>query len=384
MRILIIGVGPEPSTGMQMSGSTRFWLEVCKRWSQKEGCEVHVIAPVGAGISFIYHIYTINIVNLPIIFIDVIGRVLKVFLLNFPYPIGVIFSPSDYLWDVLPSFLLKVNLTRKNLKVKWLASVYHLIPHPSERPGGFRISNILSYVGQRISLKLISRYADIVNTENSFLKDRLADEFKIPSEKIIVASGGIDPQFIDNIKWDGKKVYDACFLARLHRTKGIFDLVDAWKIVIERVKNAKLAIVGSGDQAVVQRLKMRISELNLGENITILGFLSEEDKFRVLKSSNVYVLPSYEEGIPITFYEAMCCGLPVVTYYLPSYIDIKDYIVKVPLGDVKELADQISKMLNDKDFMSRIAEHGRKEASEHTWDKVADCILSRIEAIVHE
>jgi glycosyltransferase involved in cell wall biosynthesis len=68
-------------------------------------------------------------------------------------------------------------------------------------------------------------------------------------------------------------------------------------------------------------------------------------------------------------------------YYLPTHEEIKDCVTSVALGDVKELAEQISKMLNDKDLMSRIAERRRKEASEHTWDKVADCILSRIEVL---
>jgi glycosyltransferase involved in cell wall biosynthesis len=280
---------------------------------------------------------------------------------------------------VLPAFLLK----RKNPKVKWLASVYHLIPHPSRRVGGYKLSNILSYFGQRISLMIISKWADAIQTETKFMKNELVRCYNISPKKLIVVQSGIDPDIIDRISWDRSKMYDACFLARLHPSKGVFDLVKAWKVLCKSKKDAKLAIAGATGMAtkIVDELKYEIKKLGLGDNIELLGFLSEEEKYKLYKASRLYVLPSYEEGIPITFYEAMYCGLPVVTYYLPTYKEIKDYIVSVPLGDVEELAKAIIRVLEDENLARKLGEKGREFAKEHTWDKVAECILSQLEKL---
>jgi glycosyltransferase involved in cell wall biosynthesis len=122
----------------------------------------------------------------------------------------------------------------------------------------------------------------------------------------------------------------------------------------------------------------KIKKLDLESNVFYLGFLTEEEKYKLLRASKLYVLPSYEEGIPIAFYEAMYCGLPVVTYYLPPYSDIKDYIMSVPLGDVHSLAIEILRVLEDDALVHTLGERGRSLAKEHTWDKVADFTLSQI------
>ncbi len=286
----------------------------------------------------------------------------------------VLFSSSDILPDVFPAFLLKI---RKPM-VRWIAPVYHLIPHSSKRPGGYKLSNILSYLGQRLSLRLINR-ADLIITETNFLRNKLIEEYQVSPDKITAVQSGFNPKVIDNVIWNREKIYDVCFLARLHLSKGILDLIKAWSYVCKHKKDTKLAIAGSGSTKMIEELKREIEKLGLKHTIDLLGFLSEEDKYKLLKASKLYVLPSYEEGIPITFYEAMHCGLPVITYYLSTYAEIRDYIVSVPLGDVEKLAEEIIKILEDEDLARRLGDRGRKLAKEHTWDKVADCIIPQIE-----
>ncbi|MEM3871150.1 MAG: glycosyltransferase [Nitrososphaeria archaeon] len=289
----------------------------------------------------------------------------------------ILWSTSDYLPDVLPVFIYKLI----NRKVKWLASVYHLIPRPSKRPGGFIIPNLLSFIGQAISLPLIAKYADIVQSETVFVKDMLIERYKVFPNKILVCSGGINREIIDNLFNEEGIIYDACFLARLHKSKGIFDLVEAWRYVCNFKKDARLAIIGGGLTDMVNKLKCKIRQLGLEDNVYLLGLLSEEEKYRVLKRSRLYILPSYEEGIPITFYEAMYCGLPIITYYLPTYKEIKDYIIGVPLGNVRRLAEEIIRVLENETLAQKLGNRGRKFAKEHTWDRIANYIISQIEKL---
>jgi glycosyltransferase involved in cell wall biosynthesis len=288
----------------------------------------------------------------------------------------VLYSTSDFLPDVLPILILKFK--NKSIGANWVANVYHIIPHPFERPGGLTFSNLFSFVTQRISLYLIAKWSDIIFTETSFVKDKIVKQYKISAERIIVCPSGINPEVIDNFSWSRGKIYDACFLGRLHKSKGIYDLIETWKYVCKHSKDAKLAIAGNGSPEIISELKHRIKSAHLENNVFYLGFLSEEDKYKLLKASKLYVLPSHEEGIPITFCEAMYCGLPVVTYYLPTYSDIKNYIVSVPLGNVTALGNEVLRVLNDVNLFRALSEKGRGFAREHTWDKVAESILYQI------
>jgi len=286
----------------------------------------------------------------------------------------VFHSPSDFLWDTYPAFIRKI----RNKRMKWFASVYHVVPHPSKRPGGMHLSNLFSFVAQRESLLLMAKNADIIQTETNYVRDELVRQFGFSPEKIFVCQSGINPKVIDAFSWNGDKIYDACFLARLHKSKGVFDIINTWRRVCESKKDARLAIAGYGSSEIVNELKKRIKVLHLEKNVFYLGCLTEERKYRLYRSSKLYVLPSYEEGIPITFYEAMYCGLTVVTYYLPTYSDIKNYVVGVPLGDIAALGEAIMRILNDAELLRTFGEKGHDFAEGHTWEKVAETILSNV------
>ncbi len=287
---------------------------------------------------------------------------------------AMVYTDSDYFCDTIPGVLYK----NRYKEAFWVASTYHFIPSPSERSGGLKFFNLLSYIGQQIGIGIITKRADLISTETNFVKYNLVKNKNINPDKILVTESGIDTEAMDIVKWEGAKIYDACYLGGLRTSKGIFDLVEAWSIVCKQNENATLAIAGSSSNVTVVEVKQRIKELGLVNNISILGFLSETDKIKLLKSSRLYVLPSHEEGIPITFYEAMYCGLPVVTFYLPTYSEMKEYIQSVPIGDVEGLASKIMAILSDEELIRKLSVQGRKLACEHTWDNVADSIYSRM------
>lgn len=82
----------------------------------------------------------------------------------------------------------------------------------------------------------------------------------------------------------------------------------------------------------VNEIKKRIKISRLENNTFYLGFLSEGNQCRVIGYSSLYLLPGYEEDIPVTFCENVNCGLPIVTCYLSTYEEIKDGISSVGLG----------------------------------------------------
>jgi glycosyltransferase involved in cell wall biosynthesis len=103
-----------------------------------------------------------------------------------------------------------------------------------------------------------------------------------------------------------------------------------------------------------------------------LGFLPEKDKIATLKSSRVFLFPSYEEGWGIVVAEAMACGLPVIAYDLPAYREIFHAgMLRVPVGSVAKFADATKAVLRDEEKRVRLGREGRIQAEEYDLEEIA-------------
>jgi glycosyltransferase involved in cell wall biosynthesis len=210
----------------------------------------------------------------------------------------------------------------------------------------------------------------------------LSKNFSIPREKILPIGGGVDDEFIQKIKEtnSSRKRFDACFIGRIHPSKGVFDLITAWSTVRRQIPGAHLVIIGGGYPNYQKKLENAIKKLNLRNNITLLGHVSEEEKFRTLMQSKFLVHPAYEECIPLTFFEAASVDVPIITYYLPTYENVRECLISVRKGDVKQLGTTLMKCIlayneNKKTFYPLIKKE-RELAKKHTWRNIARSLLS--------
>jgi glycosyltransferase involved in cell wall biosynthesis len=103
----------------------------------------------------------------------------------------------------------------------------------------------------------------------------------------------------------------AVFVGRISPEKGLADLVDAWKQVRVELPDAELAIVGTGPQE--EALREATKEL---PSIQWAGATPQPQRF--LRAADLFVLPSYEEGMSVALLEAMAAGVPVVATDIPG------------------------------------------------------------------
>lgn len=279
----------------------------------------------------------------------------------------IIYSISDFLPDVLPVVIRK----SVNKGIKWVQIIHHLIPSPSRRTGFFLI-NLISFYAQRISLFLIKRFADLVIVVNPLIKGEL-EKYGFNKALIRINYNGVNFSFFKKIEPDHKRVFDAVFLGRLHFSKGVFDLPDIWSEVCKKNEDAKLGIIGGGDKRIRKKLEEKISNKRLEEKIVVLGYLNDEEAFSIIKSSKIFVFPSYEEGWGISVCEAMACGLPVVTWDLPIYsILFPDGRLSAPIGDIKSFADKILKLLSDQQLYAEKRREAFSIVSKYDWNNIAE------------
>jgi glycosyltransferase involved in cell wall biosynthesis len=220
--------------------------------------------------------------------------------------------------------------------------------------------------------------SSIVLVPNSIVANQIRSA--VGEKTRIELRGGIDYNDIVGLP-EEERIFDACFLGRLHPTKGISDLIRVWRQIILEKKDARLAIVGGGPLTTVRRLENDIEQGHLEHNVVFFGETAHEVALRVLKKCKVLIHPSYEEGFSIAICEALACGLPVIAYDLPIYREIYgDLVLLVPTGDVTALAREALGLILNEERRLSLAREGVKQAQEYDWDHVAN----RISRVMHE
>lgn len=143
---------------------------------------------------------------------------------------------------------------------------------------------------------------------------------------------------------------EACnmlFLGVVGRRKGILDLLDAVKLAEPQLqKNARLMVCGLESDV---SIRAAIAERGLAHRVEYRGWLSEDDRAEVLRKTAVNILPSYNEGLPMTILETMAQGIPNITTNvaaIPEAVDQENGLVLSP-GDTEGLAQAILKLMND-------------------------------------
>ena len=121
------------------------------------------------------------------------------------------------------------------------------------------------------------------------------------------------------------------FLSRIHPKKGLPVLLRALAILNNQNKKYSLVIAGTGTQEYMDELRYITKELGIVSLVSYTGFVDGKDKDYLLRNSDVFVLPSYQENFGIAVVEAMAVGLPVV---VSDQVAISANILKVGAGKV--------------------------------------------------
>lgn len=118
-------------------------------------------------------------------------------------------------------------------------------------------------------------------------------------------------ELLNELRWEKVTTIHFLFLGKICDQKGVFDLLSI-------IKENKAAFSGKamftfGGNGEVNRLVDFVAQNNLEEIVRFKGWVSGQFKHQLLAGSNVYILPSYVEGLPISILEAMNYGLPVIS-----------------------------------------------------------------------
>lgn len=172
----------------------------------------------------------------------------------------------------------------------------------------------------------------------------------IPKKKVFVL-----PNFVDLSKYGSKKEenerensLNVLFVGGVGaKTKGIYDVFKAIPLVLKEFKNICFVLVACTN---VKKPDFISKRPEIFSHIKFLDYVYDDKKIDVFNDSDIFVLPSYSEGLPITMLEAMACGLPIIATSVggvPEVIADKENGFLIETGNHEALAEKIIILAKD-------------------------------------
>jgi glycosyltransferase involved in cell wall biosynthesis len=198
----------------------------------------------------------------------------------------------------------------------------------------------------------------------------------VAPEKVVLVPNciGLEPLRPRNAPSD-HETGRVCFVGWLLATKGVGELVDAWRVV--RRRGWGLELVGPGKEAYRRQLAER-----LGNDGTVLPECTYREAWDKIVAADIVVLPSHTEGFPNVVLEAMAAGKAIVASRVGAIPEMLDAATSQPCGllvepkDVPSLAEALKRFMNDADLRSAFGKRARAkvERSYGTNDVFGRCL----------
>lgn len=179
---------------------------------------------------------------------------------------------------------------------------------------------------------------------------------------------------------EGRTVKNILFLARLDRAKGIYETIDAFVLIRKKHPDISLNICGcSWNQSFDDEVRAYVAD-NKYEGITFHGRVIGKDKMQAFADNDIYILPSYHEGMPTSLLEAMAFGLPVVTRMVGG---VPDFFEQGKMGymteslEPRDLAHCLESLIGDTESARRMGRYNYLYARQHF---MASAVAAKFEA----
>jgi glycosyltransferase involved in cell wall biosynthesis len=149
-------------------------------------------------------------------------------------------------------------------------------------------------------------------------------------------------------------------VARLSSEKGLSFLIQGLKLLRDRGLDLELRLAGDGPRRI--QLEQTARSLGISNYVHFLGYLTEDAVISELRDADIFVLPSFIEGLPVSAMEAMAVGLPVIATNIAGTSELvedgKNGVLIRP-SDAQALADAVVRLIEDYDFRQRAANLAR-------------------------
>lgn len=329
-------------------------------------------------------------------------------------------GPSNDMFGKIMNTIYRIRKIRKIKKKYGITKTISFLDNPN-------IVNVFSRVGDKVFVSIRNHQSKELVGIEGLVHQLVVKYFYTKSNKIVAISQGVRKDLIENFGVNPNKVsviynpvdidrikilreesiekeYQNFYnnptiitVGRLAYQKGQWHLIRAFREVVNKVPNANLIILGSGE--LKEQLVSLIDEMNLTENVHIIGF--QQNPFKFISRADIFVLPSLFEGLGNVLLEAMACETPIISTDCESgpreiiaplskeesrltKITIEDFGILIPVlsGGVldskpnitpeeKMLSESMLLLLNDEELREQLKINGITRVNEFSLDNIS-------------
>lgn len=205
-------------------------------------------------------------------------------------------------------------------------------------------------------------------------------------ERIKIVHCGVDPSIYGLDRATRAPAKELMFVGRLAGIKGVPLLLEALHRLKEKHPDAHLTLVGDGPER--KSLEAQVRQKDLHGAVTFLGYLGQAEVAEQLNKSDVLVLPSFAEGVPVVLMEAMAAQLPVIATRVAGVQELVENGVSgytPPPGDLNTLVAALDQLLSDPELRARMGQAGRaKVVADFDVSKEAKWLGTLFHAVLHD
>jgi colanic acid/amylovoran biosynthesis glycosyltransferase len=209
-------------------------------------------------------------------------------------------------------------------------------------------------------------------------------------DRLHIIHCGVNPDLFSPVDFDTphKRLL---YVGRLAVNKGLPILLQSIASLQSSHPEIALTVVGDGeDRAILEQMSL---QLGLQERVKFVGYKSQAEVRQYLQQTEIFVLPSFAEGVPVVLMEAMAAGVPVVATQIAGVSELVEDGISgylVPPGDRISLTKRIEMLFNDRQLRSRLGASGRlkierefnlKQEVERLYCVMSSALQGKIEPI---
>lgn len=220
----------------------------------------------------------------------------------------------------------------------------------------------------------IWKHAEAVVANSGVLK-KLALQSNERQKVDIIYNGVNTERFfpLDDASRKNREVFTWLCASRLSRRKGFRYAIDAFAKLYPRYPEMRLIIAGGEGEAEAE-LKEQARSLGLDQAVTFTGYIPNEQFYQYYQAADVFVFPSFNEGMSNNMLEAMACGLPVIMTPTGGAEELvhegeNGYIIR--MADSEDIAEKVERLIVNRDLALRMGQSSRKAAEKMSWAHVA-------------
>ena len=236
--------------------------------------------------------------------------------------------------------------------------------------------------------KEIFNSADKITASSKFEKDNLLNRYGVDKLKIHITTPGLDKKIFKAYRGE-KRNNTILSVGRIQKQKGQLQTLDLFKSLQYRIKGLELIFVGGpsgvdGD-AYLTKMKNRIEELKIEEEVQFLGSLSQKKLVKLMKKSTLLIHSAESETFGLVAIEAHRLGVPVLSTNQGSFKEIisnnENGLVAKSFDDV-QVYDFIIKLFEDDKYRSQVINNAVKNSLVFNWEITAENLKKAYKSII--